>query len=173
MPTKNQKIALIEAILFITSKPLSLEEITKITGYKVEIVKEIIDILKLKYSSEYHGVMISELGGYKMTVKPEFVAKVRRLTPYSDLSRGLLKVLSIIAYYQPIKQSDIVKVIGNRTYSYTKELERRGLISSKKSSRTKVLVTTKLFEEYFGIEAKKIKEIAKNVVNSNDKESDE
>ncbi len=173
MTTLKQKIALVEATLFITSRPLTLEEISKITGYKPEVVGDIIESLKEKYSSEEHGIMISELGGYKMAVKPEFVTKVRKLTPHSDLSRGLLKVLSIVAYYQPIKQSDIVKVIGNRTYSYVKELERRGLISVKKSSRTKILVTTKLFEEYFGVEAKKVKEIAKNMVNENDKESDE
>ncbi len=173
MPTRNQKIALIEATLFITSKPLSLEEISKITNYKIDIVKGIIDDLKEKYKDESHGIMISELGGYKMSVKPEYVTRVKSLTPHSDLSRGLLKVLSIIAYYQPIKQSDIVKVIGNRTYSYTKELEKRGLISSKKVSRTKQFVTTKLFEEYFGIDAKKVKDIAKNVVNNNDQESDE
>ncbi len=173
MATQKKKMALVEAALFITSKPLSLEEVSKITGSKPEIVRQIISNLKEKYSSEEHGIMISELGGYKMAVKPEFVTKVRRLTPHSDLSRGILKVLSIIAYYQPIKQSDIVKVIGNRTYSYIKDLEKRGLISSKKVSRTKIFSTTKLFEEYFGVEAKRIKEIAKDVVIDNDKETDE
>ncbi len=173
MTSKSYKIALLEATLFITSKPLSVEEISKITGSKKEVVEELIEELKKKYSSDEHGIMISELGGYKMSVKPEFVTKVRRLTPHSDLSRGLLKVLSIIAYYQPIKQSDIVKVIGNRTYSYTKELEKRGLISSKKISRTKIFSTTKLFEEYFGVDVGHVKEIAKTVVNGNDEETDE
>jgi segregation and condensation protein B len=62
-----------------------------------------------------------------------------------------LRVLAIIAYHQPIKQSDIVKVIGNRTYEYVKELEERGLIKVEKKSRTKTLSTTPHFEDYFGI----------------------
>ena len=74
------------------------------------------------------------------------------MTPYQDLSRGLLKVLAIVAYKQPVTQSDIVKVIGNRTYDYVKTLTQKGLIKSIKHGRTKALVPTKEFANYFGVE---------------------
>jgi len=61
-------------------------------------------------------------------------------------------------YHEPIKQSDIVKIIGNRTYEYTKELERRGFIKWEKQGRTKVLRLTPAFDEYFGVPREKIKE---------------
>ncbi len=79
------------------------------------------------------------------------------LTPHADLSRGLLRVLSIIAYHEPISQSDIVKVIGNRTYDYIKELEEKGLVKTEKKSRTKLISTTPHFEEYFGAKKHEIK----------------
>src|SRR3989339_322861 len=72
-------------------------------------------------------------------VKSEYVDKVSHLTPHADLSRGLLRVLSIISYHEPVSQSDIVKVVGNRTYEYVKELESRGLVKSEKKSRTRML----------------------------------
>jgi segregation and condensation protein B len=74
------------------------------------------------------------------------------------MSRGLLRVLSVILYYEPIKQSDIVKIVGNRTYDYVHELEERGFVKSERKSRTKMLKTTPQFEQYFNIDKKKLKE---------------
>jgi segregation and condensation protein B len=90
--------------------------------------------------------------GYQIRVKPELVSAVSNLTPYRDLGKGLLRVLALVAYKQPITQSEIVKVIGNRTYEYVKRLEERGLIKTMKHSRTKALVATKEFANYFGLE---------------------
>ena len=67
----------------------------------------------------------------------------------------------MIAYYQPISQADIVKVIGNRTYEYVRELTTRGFVKKEKKSRTQALSTTKHFEEYFGARAEEIKKMAK------------
>ena len=91
-------------------------------------------------------------------VKEAFEEKVSHLTPHADLSRGLLRVLSIIAYHEPIKQADIVKIVGNRVYDYVKELEEKGLVKTEKKSRTKVLSLTPQFEEYFGVKKKFMKE---------------
>ena len=85
-------------------------------------------------------------------VEPDYVQMVRPLTPYNDLSRGLLRVLALVAYKQPITQSDIVKVLGNRAYEYVKKLEGRGLVNTVKHGRTKALVATKEFANYFGLE---------------------
>ncbi len=68
-------------------------------------------------------------------------------------------MLSIVAYHEPIKQSDIVKVVGNRTYEYVKQLEELGFIKIEKKSRTKLLSITLRFEEYFGAKAGEIRKI--------------
>src|SRR3989338_5652845 len=89
-----------------------------------------------------------------MRVKPAHVQRVAHLTPHADLSRGLLKVLSMIVYKQPITQSDIVKTIGNRAYDYVKELTDRGLVRAEKHGRTKRLELTEQFMTYFGIRSR-------------------
>ena len=154
------KTALLEAILFTTEKPLAAEEIQKIMKARREEVEKMLGEIRNKYSDEEHGIKLSETGGYKLIVKSEYVDKVSHLTPHADLSRGLLRVLSVIAYHEPVSQSDIVKVVGNRTYEYVKELESRGLIKAEKKSRTKLLSTTQHFEDYFGAKKDDIKKIA-------------
>jgi len=153
----NEKLALLEACLFTTEKPLSIEELAKILKIDENEVKWLLKDLEDIYSKDEHGIEVSDVGGYSLVVKPKYLEKVSNLTNHTDLPRGMLRVLSIIAFYEPVKQSDIVKVIGNRTYQYISELEKRGLIETEKHSRTKIIQTTKEFEEYFGIEKKSLK----------------
>ena len=155
------KLALLEAVLFTTSEPLTKEELQKSLKIRAEEIEKLLILLRNKYSSDESGIKLSDAGGYRLIVKPDYVERVSHLTPHADLSRGLLRVLSIIAYHEPISQADIVKVIGNRTYEYIKELESRGLVKSEKKSRTKLLRTTPHFEEYFGAGKEKIKELVK------------
>lgn len=146
------KKALIEAALFMANKPLTLKELIKIAGEE-KSAKTIIEELKKELAKEERGlILIESREGYQFRVKPEYVPLVRHLTPYQDLSKGLLRVLALVAYKQPITQAEIVKVIGNRTYEYIRELEDRGLIRTVKQSRTKALIPTKDFASYFGLE---------------------
>ena len=154
-----KKMALLEAMLFTTTEPMSLEKLEKRLRIRMETIEKMIQILKERYAQDETGIELSDIGGYRLTVKKEFMENVSDLTPHADMSRGLLRVLAIIAYHQPISQSDIVKVIGNRTYDYTKELEQKGLIKWEKKSRTKILSVTPHFEEYFGTKAEEIKKV--------------
>ncbi len=170
MKVDNRKLALLEAILFTTNDPLSIEKLSKHVRSNKERVDEMLKALAERYSKEDSGLTLSGIGGYRLIVKPEFLENVADLTPHADLSRGLLRVLAIIAYHEPIKQSDIVKVIGNRTYEYVKELEHRGLVKVEKKSRTKMIATTPQFEEYFG---KKKEELKKEFTENKDEKQDE
>ena len=144
----------IEAALFMSNEPMKLEDIAKVVDRKPDEIKPIISELKAEYERSDKGMHILETSaGYQLRVKPEFSNLVKNLTPYQDLGRGLLRVLALVAYKQPITQAEIVKVIGNRAYDYVKRLEERGLIKTVKSSRTKALIATKEFAEYFGLES--------------------
>ncbi len=151
---------MLEAILFTTSKPLTIEELHKIMRGRRDEIEKMLLALKERYANESSGVSLSDIGGYKLVVKNEYLDRVSNLTPHADLSRGLLRVLSIIAYHEPIPQSEIVKVIGNRTYEYVKDLETRGLVRTEKKSRTKIIRTTPHFEEYFGTRKEEIRKLA-------------
>jgi segregation and condensation protein B len=157
--TDQEKLALLEAMLFTTSDPMTFNELQKLLHTRKNELEALFKALQERYARPEYGIRLSDMGGYKLIVKPEFTEAVSSLTPHADLSRGLLRVLSIVAYHEPIKQSDIVKVVGNRTYDYVKELEERGLLKIEKKARTKMLSTTPRFEEYFGAKAEEIRKI--------------
>jgi len=84
-----------------------------------------------------------------------------------------LKTLALIAFHQPIKQSNLRRMIGPRVYDHVDELVLMKLVHSKPHGTTEMLTTTKLFPEYFGIDSTKPEEIreflAKKVIGSIEK----
>ncbi len=154
---KNKK-SLIEAALFVSENPLSVKKLSKISG--IESSKEITGILdEIKKDFDSRGIhLILTPEGYQFQVRDEFLDAVANLTPYSDLTSGALRSLSLIAFRQPITQSQLVKIQGNKAYNYIKRLEKKGLVNSDRAGRTKILKTTKEFEKYFGKSLDEIKE---------------
>ncbi|MFH0948909.1 MAG: SMC-Scp complex subunit ScpB [Candidatus Aenigmatarchaeota archaeon] len=160
MHDDKARLALMEAMLFTTHEPLSLHDIAKALKIRDEKVEELVVMLREKYINPEHGISLSEAGGFRLVVKHQFIEKVSHLTPHADMSRGVLRVLSIVAFHEPIAQCEIVKIIGNRTYEYVKELNEKVLIKSEKKGRTRMLSTTPHFEEYFGISKEEFKKQA-------------
>jgi segregation and condensation protein B len=153
----NQK-ALLEAALFVSDKPLSLEKLVKIIGSPEQQVKELMVRLQTDLKTEDRGIELVETPeGFELRVKQEYREKVVRLAPFADLSDGMMRTLAIVAAKQPVKQSLIVKVQGNKTYGYVVGLEEKGLIKTEKYGRTKIITTTPDFEKYFGKSSEEIK----------------
>jgi len=154
----NQK-ALLEAALFVSDKPLTLERLSKIIGIGSEKeVKELLIRLQTDFKTEDRGVELIETPeGYELRVKQEYRERVARLAPFADLSDGMMRTLAIIAAKQPIKQSIIVKYQGNKSYGYIDSLEKKGLIKTEKYGRTKLITTSTDFEKYFGKSAEDIR----------------
>ncbi len=156
----SQEKKLIEAALFISPKPLSLEELIRISSIgSLGLLKKEIEDLQQEYAER--GMEVVEIKiegdgqtqpsvGYQMQVRQEFLPKVANLTPYSDLSEGSKRTLAVVIYKEPLKQSELVKMQGNKIYVYVKELEKRGLIKSERLGHTKILRVTNEFEKYFG-----------------------
>jgi len=156
----NQK-ALLEAALFVSDKPLSLEKLSKIAGIGSEQeVKQLLAELQQKLAKEDRGIELVETPeGYELRVKQEYRENVVRLAPFADLSDGMMRTLAIVAAKQPIKQSLIVKYQGNKTYGYVVGLEEKGLIKTEKYGRTKMITTSPDFEKYFGKSSEEIKKV--------------
>jgi len=151
----NEKKALLEAALFISDKPLSSEELSKITGLDENALKNILEEIGAETKKDHRGVELFSVGNsYHLKVKEKYMGSVSYLTPYADLSRAMLKVLSLAVYKKGITQSEIVKTIGNRAYDYIKELVSMGLIKTEKIGRTKRLDLTPEFMRYFGISSR-------------------
>ena len=160
----NRK-ALLEAALFVSDKPLSLEILSTIVGINEEEVKSLIEELKNNLEKEDSGIELVETPeGFELRIKPEYRSSIARIAPLADLGDGMMRTLGIIAVKQPIKQSMIVKYQGNKTYGYIASLEEKGLIKTEKAGRTKVCTLTSEFEKYFGKSADELKRSLKEKV---------
>jgi len=155
---------LIEAALFMSSRPLTTEELSKLTGISSPgEIEERLEELRKEYKGRGIEIVRSPKG-WIMQVKPEILPKVAHLAPYSDLKDGHKRTLALVAYREPVRQSEIVRIQGNKAYGYIKFLVKKGLIKSEKQGRTRILSLTKEFERYFGEEKQRIKEmLAKEV----------
>jgi segregation and condensation protein B len=155
--------ALLEAALFVSDQPLSIDRLSKILGIgSEEEVRNLIATIQQELSKEGRGIELAETPeGFEFRVKQDYRTLVAKLAPLSDLSDGMLRTLAIVAAKQPIKQSVIVKYQGNKVYGYIKTLEDKGLVSTEKCGRTKLIATKPDFERYFGKSVEEIKAMLK------------
>ncbi len=149
-PEINPK-CLIEAALFAAGKALSLRDLARLSSLTEDEVRALAEELINDYAARQSGIEVRSFEDkYVMQVRALLAREVVSIAP-REIDTPLIRTLAIIAYKQPIKQSDLAEIRGNKSYSHVKELERMGLISTKKFGRTKVLATTKGFAEYFGL----------------------
>ena len=149
MTMEGKPKKLIEASLFLSQNPISAKSLSQIAGVGEKEVEKLIEELKIEYADR--GIEINQTPiGWQIHVKTELINKVSHLSPYSDLSEGVLKTLALIVYKHPATQSYLVKMQGNKVYNYIKKLEVRGMIKTVKKGRTKEVYVTQEFENYFG-----------------------
>ncbi|HLC59772.1 MAG TPA: SMC-Scp complex subunit ScpB [archaeon] len=154
------KKALLEAAMFVSDKPLSMDKISAILGIVNEEAKEVLEELRQDLQKNDRGYELSEgPEGFELRVKLEYRERVVKLAPLSDLSDGMMRTLALISAKQPVKQSLIVRYQGNKVYDYVATLEERGLIKTEKYQRTKLITTTPNFERYFGKSAEELKQM--------------
>ncbi|MCK5452234.1 MAG: SMC-Scp complex subunit ScpB [Candidatus Aenigmarchaeota archaeon] len=147
----DDKKRLIEAALFVAAKPLSLADLYQVLKIPKSRIKKIIDEMKGHYDG--HGVRIVEADGlYEMKIDQGFEGHVSHLAPHKDFPKAVLQTLSLIAYKNPVKQSNIVEVRGNRAYDHLRELEAKSFIRREESGHTNIVHITRKFLDYFGLE---------------------
>jgi len=154
IPKAKTKVALIEAALYVTGKPLDLKTLGSVVGFRSEDkLRELARYLKTKYAADGSCLEVLELsdGRFVMQLKPQYVRQVKRLATRQLLTPGPMKTLSFIAYRQPVTQSHLAKVRGNLAYSHVKQLREIGLIAEERLGRTKILRTTPNFADYFNL----------------------
>ena len=147
------KIALIEAALYVTGHPVDLKTLGSILGMRSEEkIRDTARQLKARYK-DAGAIEVLELsdGRFVMQLRPQYAPHVKRLATRQLLTPGPMKTLSFIAYKQPVTQSYLAKVRGNLSYSHVRQLQEIGLISEEKLGRTKVLRTTPNFADYFNL----------------------
>ena len=152
--------AVLEAIIYVTDEPLTLDQICAAIEQPHERVTALLDQLTADYERPERGLSIREIaGGYKMTTKPEHHEAVRRfvknLNPPLKLSLPALETLAVIAYKQPITAPEIMEIRGVQGAGVLKTLLDRKLIGT--AGRKQVIgkpilyKTTREFLVQFGL----------------------
>ena len=177
MPENNLKSAL-EALLFSSDKPLTLEQIKNALDTKeTEQLHSVIQDLKSEYESANRGMRITEIAnGYQMLTSSNFAPFLKKL--YKErhverLSKPALETLAIIAYKQPLTKNEIESLRNVNVDGVVKSLLEKDLIRvsgrKKAPGRPFVFGTTRQFLEYFGLksleELPKMEDFSKLLVN--------
>ena len=142
----------LQAALFVSGKFMSLKELVSLTDLNPILLRKLLGDLETKYrGSGVEIVQKEEL--WKMDVASDFVYMVNRLaTGSSEFTKAEQETLAIIAYKQPMKQSILIKIRGNKAYDHVSKFVEMGLITKKKAGHTADLSLSDSFYDYFSVE---------------------
>lgn len=158
----------LEAIFFISGRFLTMGELISLSDLNPMIISELIEKLKEKFSNEDSAIEIIEKNGmWKMDIKPDYQYLVNKLaTGSTEFTKAEQETLAIIAFKQPMKQSVLIKIRGNKAYDHIKKFSDLDLIKKKKTGHTYELSLSPDFYDYFGVsesEGKDFKELVSGV----------
>ena len=148
----------VEAALFVAGRFLSVQELVALTDLNPIILNHSLSKLAEKYDDKSAVELINQGDLWKMDVKIEHRDIVTKLASgNNEFSKAEQETLAIIAYKQPIRQSAIVSVRGNKAYDHIHKFIEVGLVKSKKLGRTCELSLSEDFYDYFNVERGKVK----------------
>lgn len=122
----------IEALLFISGEPISIEELGKILETPQEELILAINSLKEDCLNQKRGLVVIENDGmYQLTtnqIVSAIIEKYLKETLKEDLTPASLETLAIIAYKGPINRLEIDNIRGVNSTFILRNLLIRGLI---------------------------------------------
>jgi segregation and condensation protein B len=142
---------LLEATLFGSGRSMSVKELCDSLGYDEDEMLDCLYSLRSTLKRRRGGALqIAEVGDrWAIEVKPEIAEHLPKEAK-TELPKKLLKAASLIAYHQPMSQSRLVELLGQKAYDYVRELAQYGMIDRRKDGNTRRLTTTRRFSEAFG-----------------------
>jgi segregation and condensation protein B len=150
--------AAVECLLFVAGEPLPLQEIARALKCDDLEAEGALRELQLRLGAGGSGLqVVSIAGGWQLATRPEYAETIAVLLARgeSKLSRAALETLAIVAYRQPVTQSEIEAVRGVSCGGVIKTLLERRLIydAGRKQSlgRPILYATTPEFLHYFAI----------------------
>ena len=149
----------LEAILMVSSEPVSVVRISDILGIPVRQAEQLLAELTEFYTQNDRGFFIQEVaGGYRYAVHPDLshvMEKIAICQSPPRLSSAALETLAIVAYRQPISRSQIASIRGVNSDYVIKMLASRGYIEPDPRDHAPgapvYYSTTPLFLEKLGI----------------------
>ncbi|MGZ4201989.1 MAG: SMC-Scp complex subunit ScpB [Thermoleophilaceae bacterium] len=153
----NQLPRIVEALLFLSPEPLSVETLADACEAGEGEVVEALARLREHYAEGWRGVVLREVaGGFTLATDPVAEHAARRLlarprTP--PLTQAQAECLAIVAYLQPVSRPEVARIRGVASESAVGTLLERGLIEESGRSQFGAILyrTTELFQRLFGL----------------------
>lgn len=115
LPSPETLVPALNALLFSSAKPLSVNKLSKCLAVPREVVAKALDEVFQMFSGEVHGFSLAEINGrYQFRTSPEHSEELRRLHPpkMRRISQAAAETLSVIAYKQPVHKGEIESIRG-------------------------------------------------------------
>jgi segregation and condensation protein B len=148
----------VEALLVIATKPLSVDELVTLTGDDAERVETALGLLASRYREGRSGIVLEQTaGGFGFRAAREAADACARLVErpvQRGLSQAALETLAVITYLGPLSRPEIARIRGVAADSAVAGLVDRGLIAEAGRAGEGGAVryrTTPLFERVFGL----------------------
>ena len=115
----------IEAVLFTVGRNVGIDELSQLTGVASkgslsDAVKSLIEDYKKREGSLE---IIEENEKFKLNIKKEYLHVTTKLLDQTEFDKPTQETFALIAYRQPVMQSDIVKLRGNTAYDHISKLK--------------------------------------------------
>ncbi len=148
----------VETLLFLAEKPLSVEELRQSTGIEPARIARALDQLSGHYREGISGIVLHEVaGGWQLRTSPDnadFARRFLRVKP-QRLTRAALETLAIVAYRQPVTRPEIEDIRGVDCGAVVKALLERRLVKilgkKEEPGRPILYGTTREFLEFFAL----------------------
>jgi segregation and condensation protein B len=148
---ESENVRKVEAALFISGRFMTIQELISVTDVNPILLRKILSDLEDKYKNSGMNI-VKQNDMWKMDVSENFVWMVNRLASGSaEFSKAEQETLATIAYKNPIKQSVIIKIRGNKAYDHIKKFVEMGLINKKPAGHSADLSLTDKFHDYFHV----------------------
>ena len=149
--------ALLEGLLFVAERPLTLQELARITGESPRAVAVALE--ELKTARHGRGILLQEQeGAFLFVSHPDAAPYIRTLLGVhrgERLSRAALETLAIVAYYQPVTRAEIERMRGvNADHTLAVLISRELVVAGERRltpGRPIEYNTTFEFLKYFGL----------------------
>lgn len=147
----------LEALLFVSAKPLTVRECARVLSVKDSEVKEWLNELEKIYSGADRGVALARNSDsvqlFSAPATCEFIENYLKEEITGELTRPQLETLTIIAYRGPISKPEIEQIRGVNCAVILKNLVWRGLVEETEASTEEISVwrVTMEFVRFLGL----------------------
>ena len=129
---KDSSKSAIEALLFASGEPLSLQDLVNHLEEKSKLIEFIIEEMMEEYEASNRGIKIICIkGSYQLVTKAQnadYLQKLLKKNKRQSLSQASIESLAIVAYKQPITRIDIDEIRGVKSESAIQRLMEKELI---------------------------------------------